>query len=95
MRQSVIVAMKARLVLLAVFLALTRLSFAEESSILERARLAKGGDNSQSDSSNALIDNNYLTVWHDSKSDEFSVIFDQPYKIMSFFVQGRNGDLPY
>lgn len=38
--------MKARLVMLAVFLALTRLSFAEESSILERARLAKGGDNS-------------------------------------------------
>ena len=76
MRVTVIAAIEVRLVLLAVILTLSQLTHAEESSILERATLAEGGDNSEADGSNALIDNNYLTVWHDSESNEFSVNLD-------------------
>ena len=75
---------------LRIFILTLQLGKAEESSILEGASVTKSGSNTSSDSPNALIDGNFLTIWHDWQSDKFNVDLAKQYSIKSIFLVNRN-----
>ena len=80
---------------LRIFILVLQFARAEESSILEGASVTKSDTNRSSDSPNALIDGNFLTLWHEWDNEKFNVDLAKQYSVKSIFLVNRNDRADY